>query len=131
MRKFAFVVAAVIPLMLVGFADWNAQATTLIVPAQPNYSLAQKAGCWLPGLPGECEIGQQTLRPLPQHTLQVRAVCWLVSLAAIQDRALKHSVPVVSWRLAVAGAPSSGETDEGQKSEQAGPKSRNSLRCTG
>ena len=59
MRKFAFVVAAVIPLMLVGFADWNAQATTLIVPAQPNYSLAQKAGCRLPGLPGECEIGQQ------------------------------------------------------------------------
>ena len=55
MRKFAFVVAAVIPLMLVGFADWNAQATTLIVPAQPNYSLAQKASCWLPGLPGECE----------------------------------------------------------------------------
>ena len=59
MRKFAFVIAGVVTLMLVGFADWNAEATTLIVHAEPSYSLAQKAGCWLPGLPGECELGQQ------------------------------------------------------------------------
>jgi len=57
MRKFAFVIAGIIP--LIGIADWNAEATTLIVAAEPHYSLAQKAGCWLPGLPGECEIGQQ------------------------------------------------------------------------
>jgi len=49
MRKFAFVIAGIIP--LIGIADWNAEATTLIVAAEPHYSLAQKAGCWLPGLP--------------------------------------------------------------------------------
>jgi hypothetical protein len=55
MRKFAFVVAGVVTLMLVGFAGWNAEATILIVHPEPNYSLAQNAGCWLPGLPSECD----------------------------------------------------------------------------
>jgi hypothetical protein len=59
MCKFAFVVAGVVTLMLVGFAGWNAEATILIVHPEPNYSLAQNAGCWLPGLPSECELGQQ------------------------------------------------------------------------
>jgi len=45
MRKFAFVVAGVVTLMLVGFAGWNAEATILIVHPEPNYSLAQNAGC--------------------------------------------------------------------------------------
>ena len=49
MRKFAFVVAAVIPLMLVGFADWNAQATTLIVPARTELFVGPECGLLVAG----------------------------------------------------------------------------------
>jgi hypothetical protein len=31
---------------------------TLAVRPQPNYSLVERAGCWLPGLPGGCDIGE-------------------------------------------------------------------------
>jgi hypothetical protein len=31
-------------------------AATAVSPAM-NYSLVEKAGCWLPGLPGACDLG--------------------------------------------------------------------------
>jgi len=50
-------------LMLFGVSALSAGATTLIGSAtsrpETNSSLVKKVGCWLPGLPGQCEIGQQ------------------------------------------------------------------------
>ena len=63
MRKLALGITAAVVLLLAGILAWNAEATTLTsaATAHPaaNFSLAEKAGCWLPGLPGECELGQQ------------------------------------------------------------------------
>jgi hypothetical protein len=63
MRKLAIGIAGAAVLLLAGALAWNAEATTLTsaTTAYPatSFSLAEKAGCWLPGLPGECELGQQ------------------------------------------------------------------------
>jgi hypothetical protein len=63
MRKLVIGIAAAAALLMVGAIAWNAEATTLTssTTAHPgtNYSLVEKAGCWLPGLPGGCDIGQQ------------------------------------------------------------------------
>ena len=65
MRKLATRIAFASALLLAGAWAWNAEATTLsgaaIAQPETNYSLIEKAGCWLPGLPGECEIGQHRL----------------------------------------------------------------------
>ena len=62
MRKLAIAMAGVAAVILAGVA-WNAQATTMTaaIAVRPatSYSLLEHAGCWLPGLPGECELGQQ------------------------------------------------------------------------
>ena len=63
MRKLAIAITGAVALLLAGVLAWNAEATTLtsVATAHPatNFSLVEKAGCWLPGLPGECELGQQ------------------------------------------------------------------------
>src|SRR6476646_5424907 len=63
MRKLAIVTVGTAALVLSGILAWTADATTLTSAAavhpEANSSLVGKAGCWLPGLPGECEIGQQ------------------------------------------------------------------------
>ena len=63
MRKLAIAMAWVAALVIAAILAWNAEATTLTSAAafhsETNHSLVEKAGCWLPGLPGECEIGQQ------------------------------------------------------------------------
>jgi hypothetical protein len=63
MRKLTIGIAGTAALMLAGFLTWNAEATPLTgvtaVPSGMNHSLVEKAACWLPGLPGDCEIGQQ------------------------------------------------------------------------
>ena len=63
MRKLAIGIAGATALMFAGILAWNAEATTLTSAAtihtETNDSLVEKAGCWLPGFPGECEIGQQ------------------------------------------------------------------------
>jgi hypothetical protein len=62
MRKLVIGMTAAAALMLAGALAWDAHATTLAGAAttrpEMSHSLVQKAGCWLPGLPGECEIGQ-------------------------------------------------------------------------
>jgi hypothetical protein len=58
MRKFAIGITGAVTLMLVGSASQNTEAMTLAVRPQPNYSLVERAGCWLPGLPGGCDIGE-------------------------------------------------------------------------
>ena len=62
MRKLAIGITGAVALLLAGILAWNAEATTTSAattyPAT-NFSLVEKAGCWLPGLPGECELGQQ------------------------------------------------------------------------
>jgi hypothetical protein len=71
MRKLTIGIAGTAVLMLAGILAWNAEATPLTgattVPAAPNQSLVQKAGCWLPGLPGECDIGQQRVCSARNH----------------------------------------------------------------
>ena len=61
MRKLAIGITGAVALLLAGILAWNAEATTLTTAtaahAGTNYSLVEKAGCWLPGLPGECDIG--------------------------------------------------------------------------
>jgi hypothetical protein len=61
MRKLVIRITAAAAILLAG-AAWNAEATTLTGAATvrpgTSYSLVEKAGCWLPGLPGECEEGQ-------------------------------------------------------------------------
>ena len=63
MPKLAIAMAGVAALVPAAILAWNAEATTLTSAAafhsETNHSLVEKAGCWLPGLPGECEIGQQ------------------------------------------------------------------------
>ena len=63
MRKSVIGIAGTLALMLAGILAWDADATTLTNAAAgqrlANHSLVEKAGCWLPGLPGECELGQQ------------------------------------------------------------------------
>jgi hypothetical protein len=63
MRKLAIGITGAVALLLAGILAWNADATTLTSAATvrpaTNSFLVEKAGCWLPGLPGECEIGQQ------------------------------------------------------------------------
>jgi hypothetical protein len=65
MRKLATRIAFASALLLAGAWAWNAEATTLsgaaIAQPETNYALIEKTGCWLPGLPGECEIGQHRL----------------------------------------------------------------------
>lgn len=65
MRQLAKRIAFASALLLAGAWAWNAEATTLsgaaIAQPETNYSLIEKASCWLPGLPGECEIGQHRL----------------------------------------------------------------------
>jgi len=60
MRKLAIGITGAVALLLAGILAWNAEATTLtsVATAHPatNFSLVEKAGCWLPGLPGECEL---------------------------------------------------------------------------
>jgi hypothetical protein len=62
MRKLVIGTSAAAALLLAGVLAWNAEATPLTrattVPSGTNYSLVEKAGCWLPGLPGECDIGK-------------------------------------------------------------------------
>jgi hypothetical protein len=62
MRKLAIGITGAVALMLFGILAWSAEATTLTgaatVHPETSQSLVQKAACWLPGLPGECEIGQ-------------------------------------------------------------------------
>ena len=62
MRKLAIGITAAVALMLAGISTWNAEATPLTgattVPPATSSSLVEKAGCWLPGLPGECDVGQ-------------------------------------------------------------------------
>jgi hypothetical protein len=62
MRKLVIGTTGAVALLLAGILAWNAEATTLTgaITARPgtNYSLVEKAGCWLPGLPGECDIGK-------------------------------------------------------------------------
>jgi hypothetical protein len=59
MRKLAIGMTGAVALLLAGILAWNAQATTLTSAASAhpatNFSLVEKAGCWLPGLPGECD----------------------------------------------------------------------------
>ena len=63
MRKLVIGITGTLALMLAGIFAWNAEAMTLNNAATghraANYSLVEEAGCWLPGLPGECELGQQ------------------------------------------------------------------------
>ena len=59
MRKFAIGITGAVALTVSGLAGWNAEATTLIGHPKPSYSLVERAGCWLPGLPGECDIGER------------------------------------------------------------------------
>lgn len=61
MRKIVIGMAGAAALAFAGFMTWNAEATPLgaPVPAAPHASLVERAGCWLPGLPGECEIGMR------------------------------------------------------------------------
>jgi hypothetical protein len=63
MRKLVIGITAATALLMVGAIAWNAEASSLTSSTtalhRTNYSLVEKAGCWLPGLPGECEIGQQ------------------------------------------------------------------------
>jgi hypothetical protein len=65
MRKLALGITAALALMGAGVLAWNAEATTLsgaaIAHPEAQSALIEKAGCWLPGLPGECEIGQHKL----------------------------------------------------------------------
>jgi hypothetical protein len=65
MRKTVMGITGTLTLLLAGLLAWNAEASSLTssTTARPgaNYSLVEKAGCWLPGLPGECEIGQQRM----------------------------------------------------------------------
>jgi len=59
MRTLAIGITAAFALLLGGILIWNAKATPLMgaVTVQPraNFSLVEKAGCWLPG---DCNIGQ-------------------------------------------------------------------------
>ena len=61
MRKLVIGITGTLALLLAGLLAWNVEASSLTssTTARPgaNYSLAEKAGCWLPGLPGECDIG--------------------------------------------------------------------------
>jgi hypothetical protein len=54
MRKFAIGITGALALTIGGLVGWNAEAATLIGHPQPNYSLVERAGCWLPG---NCKIG--------------------------------------------------------------------------
>ena len=59
MRKLVIIgVTGTLALLLAGL-NVEASSLTSSMTARPeaNYSLAEKAGCWLPGLPGECDIG--------------------------------------------------------------------------
>jgi hypothetical protein len=58
MRKLVIGMTVAASLMLAGALAWDAQATTLAGHPETSHSLVQKAACWLPGLPGECEVGQ-------------------------------------------------------------------------
>ena len=53
MRKFAIGITGAVTLMLVGSAGQNTEAMTLAVHSQPNYSLVERAGCWLPDCLGD------------------------------------------------------------------------------
>jgi hypothetical protein len=59
MRKLVIGITVVVTLLLGGILAWNAEATTLTgattVYPRTNFSLVEKAGCWLPG---NCNIGQ-------------------------------------------------------------------------
>lgn len=63
MLKLVIGITGTLALMLAGIFAWNAEAMTLTNAATghraANHSLVEEAGCWLPGLPGECELGQQ------------------------------------------------------------------------
>jgi hypothetical protein len=65
MRKLAMGITAAATLMGAGVWAWNAEATGLgsatNAPPAAQSSLIEKAGCWLPGTPGECEIGMHKL----------------------------------------------------------------------
>jgi hypothetical protein len=62
MRKLAIGISGILALLLAGILAWNAEATALTsavtISTQTNHSSVENVGCWLPGLPGECEIGQ-------------------------------------------------------------------------
>ena len=59
MRKPVVGIIAAVTILFAGILAWNAEATTLTsataVPPGTNFSLIEKAGCWLPG---NCDIGQ-------------------------------------------------------------------------
>lgn len=59
MHKLVIGITAAAALLLAGALAWNAEATTLTgaMTARPaaNYSLVEKAGCWVPG---DCDVGQ-------------------------------------------------------------------------
>jgi len=62
MRNLTIGIATVVIPLFAGVLAWNAEATPLtgtVMQPGVNYSLVERAGCWLPGLPGECELGQQ------------------------------------------------------------------------
>jgi hypothetical protein len=65
MRKLVIGITAAATLLFAGILAWNAEATPLTgaaaIPPGTNHSLVEKAGCWLPGLPGECDVGQHRI----------------------------------------------------------------------
>ena len=93
MRKLAIAITGVAALVLAAILAWNAEATTLTSAAafhsETNRSLVEKAGCWLPGLPGECEIGQQKVCDrFHKRGCRCGALPWVVSVAGKQSHAL-------------------------------------------
>jgi hypothetical protein len=80
MRKAIFWITGAMGLVLAGFLGWNAEATTLSgsVTTHPGTShvLVLKAGCWLPGLPGECELAQRKVCDRHGHCKCVPCSGW-------------------------------------------------------
>lgn len=80
MRKLIISTLGAVALVAAGVLAWNAEATTLTSSTtshpRPSYSLVEKAGCWLPGLPGECDIGMYHSCDRHGHCKCVRCGGW-------------------------------------------------------
>lgn len=80
MRKLIIGALGAVALVTAGALAWNADATTLTASTTthpgPNYSLVEKAGCWLPGLPGECDIGMSRMCDRHGHCKCVPCAGW-------------------------------------------------------
>jgi hypothetical protein len=65
MRKLIVGLAALTILVFAGLLTWTADATPLTGSATTHpvtsSSLVERTGCWLPGLPGECDVGMRKI----------------------------------------------------------------------